>query len=465
MGHDSSATGCRRPTDRGLWDGVAGKPHVADLRERRSGTGHRFLLGVPIVATAESGLHGSVAPPANGRTMNGAGNVVDRGLEGVVVGTTAITSIDGATGRLAYRGYAIDDLARNASFEEVCSVLLFGRLPSAAQLGDISVRLAANRALPDALLGMMASLPRDAWPMDVLRTTISGLAAFSPHASGGTHVSNPRSALGLIAKAPTIVAAWDRIRRGLQPLAPLPNLSTAANFLYMRSGRAPSPEHERALDTYLVVMADHSFSASTFAARVAASAHADIYGAVTAALATLHADVHGGVPGAVMAALLEIGSPERADDYVRGALARGERIAGMGHRIYRVRDPRASNIERVARELSELGRPSTYATARALESAAIARLESEKPDRALQTNADFYAAPALGALGLPADEFTCIFACARMAGWTAHVLEQLSDNRLIRPRATYVGAADRPWLPVHERGRDHAATTEFAGTS
>ena len=451
MGHDSSATGCRRPTDRGLWDGVAGKPHVADLRERRSGTGHRFLLGVPIVATAESGLHGSVAPPANGRTMNGAGNVVDRGLEGVVVGTTAITSIDGATGRLAYRGYAIDDLARNASFEEVCSVLLFGRLPSAAQLGDISVRLAANRALPDALLGMMASLPRDAWPMDVLRTTISGLAAFSPHASGGTHVSNPRSALGLIAKAPTIVAAWDRIRRGLQPLAPLPNLSTAANFLYMRSGRAPSPEHERALET--------------FAARVAASAHADIYGAVTAALATLHADVHGGVPGAVMAALLEIGSPERADDYVRGALARGERIAGMGHRIYRVRDPRASNIERVARELSELGRHSTYATARALESAAIARLESEKPDRALQTNADFYAAPALGALGLPADEFTCIFACARMAGWTAHVLEQLSDNRLIRPRATYVGAADRPWLPVHERGRDHAATTEFAGTS
>ncbi len=378
--------------------------------------------------------------------------VVDPGLEGVVVGATDLSNVEGLEGRLTYRGYDIHDVAPNASFEEVCYLLLFGELPNRHQLADLGVRLAANRALPPQVLAFMQATPKDAWPMDVLRTAISSLALFTPHLEDGAHASNPRSAIHLIAKTPTIVAAWDRIRRGLAPIAPLPNLSTAANFLYMRTGRPPIAEAEKALDTYLVLLADHSYNASTFAARVTASTRADIYAAATSAVATLEGDLHGGAPGKVMKMLLEIDRPERAEAYVRALVASGERVMGMGHREYKVRDPRAMHLEAMAKTVGEASDPRWYDIARALEDAADRVLREAKPGRRIYANVEFYTAPTLYGLGIPADEFTCMFACGRMAGWTAHILEQLANNRLIRPQASYSGPVAVPWIPVERRG-------------
>ncbi len=383
--------------------------------------------------------------------MGTPGTVVDRGLEGIIVGTTALSDVDGAAGRLSYCGYDIDELAANATYEEVCYLLLFGELPNVHQLADFKVRLAASRPLPATVLEWLAGMPHDAWPMDVLRTAISALALFTPHQEDG-HPSNTRTAIGLIAKMPTIVAAWDRIRRGLRPIEPLPHLSMAANFLYMRAGKMPIPEAEHALDAYFVVLADHSFNASTFAARVTASTHADIFASATTAIAALGGDLHGGAPGKVMAALLAIETPANAVAYVRDALARGERIAGMGHREYRVRDPRARHLETTARGLAEASDSKWYAVARALEDAASTALALAHPEKQLYANVEFYTAPTLYALGIPPDEFTCTFACARMAGWTAHVLEQLEGNRLIRPQAAYRGPSGVPWVPLERRG-------------
>jgi len=389
--------------------------------------------------------------------MTHTGTIVDRGLEGVIVGSTDLSNVEGLEGRLTYRGFDMRDLAPNATFEEICYLLLFGQLPNTFQLEDLKVRLAANRMLPQALIDWMESTPKDAWPMDVLRTMVSGLALFTPTAEDGAHASNPRAALHLIAKTPSIVAAWDRIRRGLKAIEPLPNLSTAANFLYMRTGDVPIPEAERALDTYLVLLADHSYNASTFAARVTASTRADIFAAATSALATLEGDLHGGAPGKVMKMILDIGKPERAEAYVRELLTRGERIMGMGHREYKVRDPRAEHLERMAKALGGAGDPRWYEIARALEDAANKVLVEEKPGKRIYANVEFYTAPTLYSLGLPPDEFTCMFACARMAGWTAHILEQLADNRLIRPQATYTGPAVTAWVPIEQRGRAHKA--------
>jgi citrate synthase len=381
------------------------------------------------------------------------GIVVDRGLEGVVVGSTGLSHVEGEIGRLTYRGYDIHDLAPNASFEEICYLLLFGELPTSHQLEDLRVRLAANRALPKELIAWMHAVPKDAAPMAVLRTMVSALALYAPHLEGGGHASNPRAAIALIAKTPAIVAAWNRIRRGLQPLDPLPHLSTAANFLYMCSGRAPIPEAERALDTYLILLSDHSYNASTFAARVTASTQADIYAAVVSAIATLEGDLHGGAPSKVMRMILEIERPDRADAYARALLGRGEKIMGMGHREYKVRDPRATHLEKTARELAEASNSKWYAVARALEDAAGVALAEAKPGRRIFANVEFYTAPTLYSLGLQPDEFTCMFACGRMAGWTAHVLEQTSDNRLIRPQATYAGAPAPAFEPIERRGR------------
>ena len=388
---------------------------------------------------------------ANSGAMGSCGTFVDRGLEGVTVGTTGLSDVDGIAGRLRYRGFDIDDLAAHATFEETVHLLLFGALPTAHQVADLGVRLAANRSLPTAVLAMMREMPTDAWPMEVLRTAVSALALFTPHQENGAHLSTPRTAIGLIAKTPTIVAAWDRLRRGLAPVDPLPHLGMAANFLYMRTGRMPIPEAERALDVYLVLLADHSFNASTFAARVTASTRADLFAGATSALATLEGDLHGGAPGQVMEMLLAIGKPSGAEAYVAELLARGERIMGMGHREYRVRDPRAKHLDLLCRDLGEATDSAWHAVARAVEDAATAALARAKPDRPLAANVEFYTAPTLYALGIPADEFACVFACSRMAGWTAHVLEQLADNRLIRPKATYVGHAPAAYVPIERR--------------
>lgn len=378
--------------------------------------------------------------------------VVDRGLEGVVVGSTQLSNVEGGIGRLSYHGYDIDDLAPNATFEEVVHLLLYGHLPDRHELETLRRELGSRRSLPEPLINAMQNVPKTAWPMDVLRTIVSGLGLFSPVNAHGEHLSDVHTAIELIAKLPTIVAAWDRIRRGLDAIDPRADLSQAGNFLYMRSGKVPHRIEEDALDTYFVLLADHSFNASTFAARVAASTRADVYASVTAALATLQGDLHGGAASAAYHTLTEVKRPENSEQYVRDTLGRGERIMGMGHREYKVRDPRARHLEAMAHKLSEhVGNSKWYDIARGLEEASRKVLQEKKPDNTIYANVDFYTAPVLADLDIPGDEFTCLFACGRIAGWTGHILEQLADNRLIRPQATYDGPEPGPYVPLDRR--------------
>ncbi len=380
------------------------------------------------------------------------GTVVDRGLEGVVVGSTVLSNVEGQVGRLTYRGYDIDDLAPNATFEEVAHLLLYGHLPNATELKAFKAELAARRSLPAPLITAMQAVPKTAWPMDVMRTVTSGLALFVPVNSHGEHVSDVHSAIELIAKMTTILASWDRIRRGLEPIEPRTDLSHAANFLYMRTGKVPSEIEEDAIDTYLVLLADHSYNASTFSARVTASTRADIYASVTSALATLTGDLHGGAASATYTNLVAIGAPEKAEKFVHDEIAKGNRIMGMGHREYRVRDPRAKHLEAIAKDLSKhMGNSKWYPIARELENHSQRILAAEHPDRKIYANVDFYTAPVLADLGIPGDEFTGVFACGRIAGWTAHILEQLADNRLIRPQASYSGPPPGPFVPIGSR--------------
>jgi citrate synthase len=338
-------------------------------------------------------------------------------------------------------------------------LLLFGWLPSERELADLRARLSARRLLPDGLISILREIPRDAWPMDVLRTGVSAISQFIPHRPDGSHETAIHTAIDLIAKFPTIVAAWDRLRRGLDPVAPDPHLNTAANFLYMRTGERPIPAAEKALDTYFVLLADHSYNASTFSARVTASTGADIYCSVTAAVSTLAGDLHGGAPSKVMTHLEEIGRPENAEAYVRDLLARHKKIMGMGHREYKIRDPRAAQLERMAKALAETSGSEWYDIARALETAADKVLREEKPGKRIYANVEFYTAPTLFSLGIPSDEFTCMFACGRIAGWTSHILEQFANNRLIRPQATYVGPAVHALEPIAERVSQNGAAS------
>jgi citrate synthase len=380
------------------------------------------------------------------------GTIVDRGLEGVVVGATELSNVEGQIGRLTYRGYDVDDLAPNASFEEVVHLLLCGHLPNRSELESLKRELGSRRALPEPLVAAMQAVPKSAWPMDVLRTIVSGLALFVPVNNHGEHVSDVHSAIELVAKMPTILAAWDRIRRGLDPIEPRADLSQAANFLYMRTGKLPAEIEEKSLDRYFLLLADHSYNASTFSARVTASTRADIYASVTAALATLTGDLHGGAANSAYTNLVAIGSPEKAEKFVRDELAHGRRIMGMGHREYRVRDPRARHLEAMAKQLSEhVGNSKWYAIARELETQSQRILAEEKPDRKIYANVDFYSAPLFADLGIPGDEFTCLFACGRIVGWSAHILEQLHDNRLIRPQASYTGPPAGPFVSIQER--------------
>jgi citrate synthase len=363
-----------------------------------------------------------------------------------------LSLVAGEEGRLTYRGYDISDLAKNASFEETSFLLWNGRLPNAIELRDFRSRMASRRALPESIVQGLRGAPRDAWPMDVLRTIVSAVALHEPVRADGTHVSDVDTAMRLTAVAATGFAAWDRIRRGLEPIAPRTDLGHAENFLYMKNGEAPSKLAARAFDTYLVLLADHGFNASTFAARVAASTWSDMYAAATAAVATLQGDLHGGAPGKVMKMILDIGSPEKAEPYVRNIVDKGGRIMGIGHREYKVRDPRAEPLETMARELGRAaGTPQWYDIARKLEDVSVQVLNEKKPGRRLYANVEFYTAPTLYALGIEPDSFTCAFACSRMAGWTAHVMEQMNDNRLIRPQVKYTGLVGLPWTPVEKR--------------
>ncbi len=364
------------------------------------------------------------------------------GLEGVVAATTALSKIEGTEGRLIYRGYNIHDLARSTSFEEVAYLLWFGQLPNQAQLTDLRAQLAEQRTLPTSVLGVLHDLPSNAEPMDVLRTVASAWGA-------GTITGKPtvKQAIALAARFPVFLAAFQRLRHGQEPLEPRPELGHAANYLYLLTGNVPEQQHVQALDAYLVLLADHGMNASTFTARVVASTESDIVSATVAAVGALKGPLHGGAPSKVKDMLNAIGTVENAEPWIRHAITSGERLMGFGHRVYKTYDPRAEEL----RELARLADPEEFVLAHRVEELALALLEEEKPGRRLYTNVEFYSAVLLASVGLPGDLFTATFAVSRVAGWTAHILEQIGNNRLIRPNADYTGPTSVPFVPISKR--------------
>lgn len=373
---------------------------------------------------------------------------VKAGLEGVIAGNSSISWVDGQKGRLIYRGYDIHDLAEHATFEEVVYLLWHGRLPTRSELEALSNELKANRQLPDELWQMLRLVPRTAKPMEVLRTMTSALSAFdtSEHKDQTTREANLHQAVRLTAAMATIVAGFERLRKGLEPVDPDPELNHAANFLYMVKGERPDELEARAFDMVLVLHADHEFNASTFAARVTAATLSDMYSAITSAIGALKGPLHGGANEQVLRTLKKVGSVENARQWVVDALARRERIMGFGHRVYKTMDPRAIHLKKMSRELGErAGDTKWYEMSEVMEKVV-------HDEKGLYPNVDFYAASTYHSLGLEMEVFTPIFAVSRVAGWTAHVLEQHGDNRLIRPRSNYVGDDNMPWVPLDQRG-------------
>ncbi len=373
------------------------------------------------------------------------------GLEGIVVADSSKSMVDGTAGRLIYCGYAIEDLARNASFEEVCFLLWRERLPSASELATFSTELAAERQLNDRVMAMIAGQPIDAVPMAVLRTGVSLMACCDEEAESEDLEARRRVAKRLVAGIPTLIAAFERHRRGLAPIAPRDDLGHAANFLYMMNGEEPGPAAVRAIDAYLVLLADHGFNASTFSARVTAATLSDMYSAITSAIGTLKGRLHGGANQKVMEMLEQIGSREAAEPWVMDAIERKERIMGIGHRVYKTLDPRAKILREMSRAIADETGSKYHGIGTKVADTAVAYFEEHRPELALYPNVDFYSAGVLHAAGVPTDQFTPLFAMSRVAGWTAHVLEQYANNRLIRPRAQYVGPTDQEWTPIEAR--------------
>lgn len=372
-----------------------------------------------------------------------------RGLENVVVASTRLSAIDGVAGRLSYVGFDIHELAERASFEEVVYLLWHGELPRAPELAAFSGRLAAERALSADELALVRGIPAGGHGMDALRTLLSGLAMLDAQADGVSPPEVERIGLRVLAKAPTLIAAWDRMRRGAAPIAPDPALAHAANFLYMLRGEVPADAEAAAFNTYLVLLAEHGLNASTFAARVAIGAQADVYCALVAAIGTLKGLLHGGANQKAMESFLAIGDPEQAAEYIEALLARQGRLMGVGHRIYKVEDPRVRHLRRQVAALAQGGASRWQAIADA-----VGRVVAEHPHftrRQLNPNVEFYSAPLLYTLGLPLDLFTAAFALSRVAGWVGHIGEQLADNRLIRPKADYSGPAARGFVALESR--------------
>ena len=359
------------------------------------------------------------------------------GLEDVVATSSAICYLDGERGVLAYCGCDIHDLAKFATFEEVCFLLWHRRLPSRAELGDLQSQLAAGRALPEPIIRLMRSLP-PVDGMDALRTITSALAHYDSDLEDASPQAQYRKAVRLTAQVGTIVATWGRLQNGGGPLAPDPAMSHAASFLYLLSGERPNATAIRALDVALILHADHELNASTFAGRVAAATLTDIYSAIVAAIGTLKGPLHGGANAEVMKLLLELGQTatgERVDEVIRGKLARKEKIPGFGHRVYKTEDPRATHLRRMSLDLGKRsGNTAWFDMSQRIEALV-------KGEKKLNPNVDFYSASTYYALGIPIDLYTPVFAVSRMAGWTAHILEQYANNRLIRPRADYIGPA------------------------
>ncbi|AGA58708.1 2-methylcitrate synthase/citrate synthase II [Thermobacillus composti KWC4] len=366
-----------------------------------------------------------------------------KGLEGIVATTSAISSI--IDGVLTYRGINIDELAEHATFEETIYLLWHGKLPNRAELKSLMDELAANAALPDELLTQLRTYPPGANSMAALRSAVSALALYDEEANDMSPEANLRKAVKLQAKLPTIVAAFARIREGKEPIQPKSGVSIAHNFLYMLTGKDPDEVAVKALDKALVLHADHELNASTFAARVTVATLSDIYSGVTSAIGALKGPLHGGANEAVMIMLDEIGSIENVESYIMNKLANKEKIMGFGHRVYKNGDPRAKHLQKMSRELGErAGNLKLYEM-----SVKIEELVTEQ--KGLKPNVDFYSASVYTMLGIPRDLFTPLFAISRVSGWTAHILEQYSDNRLIRPRAEYTGPTNVRYVPIDQR--------------
>ena len=375
-------------------------------------------------------------------------SIYAKGLEGVIANESALSNVEGAEGRLSYLGYGIDELVEHCTFEEVTYLLHHGHLPNRAELDDLEKELRMDRELPEGVIDFLKATPKDANPMDVLRTAVSMLGIYDKRAKTGEPdlILDAKIALTLVAKTPVIVAAFHRFRQGLE-LPPIrTDLPEAAHFLYLINGEVPSDKMANILDVAYTLHADHGMNASTFSARVTVATLSDFYSAVTSAIGTLKGPLHGGANEGVIHMLEEIGELSRVDGYVEGKLTRKEKIMGIGHRVYKVLDPRAPHLRKLAIELTEeLGEPKWIQM-----SERIAEIMRER--KGLNANVDFYSATVYHSLNIPTDLFTPIFAIARMSGWTAQVLEQLRDNRLYRPLTLYTGPKELSMVPpINER--------------
>jgi citrate synthase len=378
----------------------------------------------------------------NGGEIMAAANL---GLEDVVTGPSSVCDVNGKTGQLIYRGYDIHDLVHHTTFEEVVYLLWNEDLPTRQQLQQLDNDLKANRALPQGVIDLIKSVPRGSPPMDVLRTTVSLLGLYDPEGRDNSIAATRRKAVRLQAQIPSIVATYHRVREKKDIVPPDNSLSLAANLLYMMTGEKPDEYAAKTMDVALILHADHEFNASTFAARVTIATLSDIYDAITSAIGALSGPLHGGANEQVMRMLLQVKDEAAADDWIRDALARKARIMGFGHRVYKTDDPRAVELKEMSRELGErTGQPQWFRI-----SDRIQRIMLE--EKGLYANVDFYSASAYYVMGIPIDLYTPIFAASRISGWAAHVLEQLSNNRLIRPRSDYVGPRDKRVVPIDQR--------------
>ena len=370
-----------------------------------------------------------------------------KGLEGIVATTSSICYIDGDRGVLAYRGIDIHELAEHSTFEETCYLLWYGKLPTRAELSALQERMAAERKLDAGIITLLRQAPRSAVPMHVLRTAVSALSFYDPDDKKNDHDANVAKSIHLTSQIAMIVAAYDRIRKGQPVVEPDPSLSHAANFLLLLNGQRPSPTAERALDIALILHADHELNASTFAARVTAATLSDMHSAVTAAIGALKGPLHGGANEAVFG-ILETIAANGTDpiDYVKGMLAQKKKVPGFGHRVYHTEDPRATHLRAMSRDLGQSsGQPKWYEMSEKIE-------KFIKAEKKLNANVDFYSASTYHVLGIDMDLFTPVFAVSRIGGWTAHVIEQLDDNRLIRPRAEYIGPEyPARYVPIEQR--------------
>ena len=377
-----------------------------------------------------------------------AAPVFDKGLANTIAAETQCSFIDGAKGILEYVGYDIDTLARNASFEEVVFLLWNRRLPKPAELASFRNELRAEYGLPDGMWDLIGRMPKDAKPMDALRTLVSALGLFDPEADDDTPEANERKAVRLVAKTPALIANFDRHRKGKPFVKPDAGETIAGSFLHMLNGSTPTDAVRKALDVCLILHADHGLNASTFAARVTIATKSDLYSAMTTAVGTLKGPLHGGANEEVMIMLREIGSLDRVEEYIKGRLARKELIMGFGHRVYKTVDPRATYLKTFAKQVAtDTGNLPLYEMSQKIEGLVL----DAKAGKGIFPNVDFYSATTYHCLGIKTDLFTPMFAMSRMAGWAGHCIEQLKDNRLIRPMALYVGPHGKGWTPLADR--------------